>query len=78
MGDKNGTTNETRVELELPKREEWRDTFLELNLRGERWFPLTGLMKYPHTFSSQLKHLYFSTYFYSYLVKSRSQISFSG
>ena len=42
MGDKNETTIETHMELELPNREEWRDRVLELNLRGERWFPLTG------------------------------------
>jgi len=41
MGDKNGTMNETHVELELPKRKERRDIVLELNLCGEKWFPLT-------------------------------------
>jgi len=37
-----GPRNETHVELELPNREEQRDGVLELNLRDERWFPLTG------------------------------------
>jgi len=35
MGDKNGTMNETHVELELPNREERRDRGLELNLHGK-------------------------------------------
>jgi len=36
MGDKNETTNETHMELELPNREERRDGCLELNLHSER------------------------------------------
>jgi len=39
---------------------------------------MTKLMKSPYTFSSQLRHLYFSTHFYSYLVKPRIWITLSG